>query len=196
MVNTNVENYKKDKSTTSKVYQMTIMGLMTAVICIIAPISIVFPFSPVPVSLGTLAIYIAVIVLGKKEGLLSVLLYIFLGFIGLPVFSGFTGGAGKLLGPTGGYIIGYIFMALICGLFIEKKSSQIFYCLIGMFLGTTVCYFFGTIWLSIQSEISLSAAFMVAVLPFLPADFIKLLLACSFGFQIRKRLKKAGLLFY
>lgn len=175
---------------------MTIMGLMTAVICIMAPISIVFPFSPVPVSLGTFSIYIAVIVLGQKKGVLSVLLYILLGFVGLPVFSGYTGGAGKLLGPTGGYIIGYIFMTFICGIFIDKKSNKILYCFWGMLLGTGICYLFGTIWLSIQSQISLSAAFKVAVLPFIPADFIKLSLACSLGFQIRRRLKKAGLLSY
>lgn len=169
---------------------------MTAVICVIAPISIALPFSPVPISLATFAIYIALTILGPKKGLFSVLLYILLGLSGIPVFSGFTGGAGKLLGPTGGYIIGYFFMAYISGLFIRRKSSRFLPCFLGLLSGTIICYLFGTVWLGFQSQISLSAAFTIAVLPFLPADFLKLFFACTLGLQLRRRLQKAGLFFY
>ena len=98
-----------------EVKQLALTGLMSAVICILGPISMNIPISPVPVSLGLLAIYFVLSVLGMKLGTLSVAIYILLGLVGLPVFTGFTGGPGKLFGPTGGYIVGYIFMALICG---------------------------------------------------------------------------------
>lgn len=186
---TNVSN-----SSGTKTRYMVLIGLMTAVICILAPFSLVLPFSPVPVSLSTLVISLAVMVLGMKNGFISVLLYVLLGLAGLPVFSGFTGGAGKLLGPTGGYILGYLFLALICGFFVDKWSGKSFPCFVGMILGVLVCYGFGTLWLAYQAGISLSAAFVSAVLPFLPADLIKIVIALWGGKELRKRLVKAGLL--
>ena len=92
---------------------------MTAIICVIAPFAITIPISPVPISLATFVIYLTIIILGWRDGVISVVLYVFLGFAGAPVFTGFTGGAGKVLGPTGGYIIGYIFLAFIEGAFVD-----------------------------------------------------------------------------
>lgn len=175
------------KSST-KTKQMTLIGLTTAILCIMAPFSLILPISPIPISLGTLAIYFCVIILDTRKAVLSVLLYILLGFVGLPVFSGFTGGAGKLFGPTGGYIFGYIFMALICGFFVDhflhRKSLLVW----GMVLGTAVCYLFGTIWLAYQASLTFSQALLSAVIPFLPGDIIKLALALLIGLEIRKRL--------
>ena len=169
--------------------QMAFIGLMTSLLCIMAPFSILLPFSPIPLSLGTLAIYFCAILLGMKQSIISVTLYLLLGLVGLPVFSGFTGGIGKLLGPTGGYLIGYLFLALICGLFVDKFPNQKLFYIIGMLLGTAACYLFGSLWLSYQAGISLSQAFLTAVLPFLPGDVIKLILAVLIGFQIRRRLR-------
>lgn len=98
---------------------MVLIALMTAIICVIAPFAIIIPISPVPISLATFAIYLTIIILGWKDGVISVVLYVFLGFAGAPVFTGFTGGAAKILGPTGGYIIGYIFLAFIEGAFVD-----------------------------------------------------------------------------
>lgn len=92
---------------------------MTAVICVLSPFAIAIPVSPVPISLATFAIYLTVIILDWEDGTISVLVYVLLGFAGAPVFTGFTGGAGKVLGPTGGYIIGYIFLAFIEGAFVD-----------------------------------------------------------------------------
>ena len=181
-------------STTSKIKDMTLIGLMSAIICIMAPFSVILPVSPVPISLGTLAIYFAIMVLGRRLGFFSVLLYILLGLIGLPVFTGFTGGVGKILGPTGGYIIGYLFMALICGFFTDRWFGKFFPNFAGMLLGTAVCYGFGTVWFIFQSNMSLSAAFGSAVLPFLPGDLVKMLIAIFIGRQVQKRLKLANLL--
>ena len=94
-----------------KTYAITVTALMTAVTCILAPLSI--PIGPVPISLTNLAIYISLYLLGWKRGTISYLIYLLIGLVGIPVFSGFTGGPAKLAGPTGGYIIGFIAMAII-----------------------------------------------------------------------------------
>lgn len=167
---------------------------MTAVICILAPLSLQIPVSPVPVSLGFLAIYFAVSVLGMKLGTLSVVIYILLGLAGLPVFTGFTGGPGKLFGPTGGYIIGYLFMAPICGFFIDKWGDKLLLSFAGMILGSAVCYLFGTVWLAYQGSYTFPQALAAGVLPFIPADLIKMVVAVTIGRQLRRRLHKAGLL--
>ena len=90
----------------SKTYEITITALMTAVTCILAPMSI--PIGPVPISFTNLAIYLSLYLLVWKKGTISYLIYLLIGLVGLPVFSGFTGGPAKLAGPTGGYIIGFI----------------------------------------------------------------------------------------
>ena len=174
--------------------QLTLSGLMAAVFCLLGPLSLNIPISPVPVSLGMLAIYFVTSVLGMKLGTLSVLAYILLGLAGLPVFTGFTGGAGKLLGPTGGYIIGYIFVARICGFFVDKWGHRLLPGILGMVLGTAVCYLFGTVWLAYQASYTFFQALAAGVLPYIPVDAAKLAIALVVGRQVRARLLKAGLL--
>ena len=157
-------------------------------------ISLNIPISPVPISLGMLALYFVTSVLGMKLGTFSVLAYILLGLAGLPVFTGFTGGAGKLLGPTGGYIIGYIFMALICGFFVDKWGNRLIMEILGMVLGTAVCYLFGTVWLAYLASYTFYQALAAGVLPYIPLDAVKLAIALLVGRQIRARILKAGLL--
>lgn len=174
-----------------KIRQLTLVGLMTAIICILGPISFPVPISPVPISLGTLAIYFVLTVLGMKLGTLSVLIYLLLGLAGLPVFTGFTGGPGKLFGPTGGYLIGYLFMALTAGFFLDKKKSSLFLSVLGMLLGTAVLYLFGSVWLAYQASLTLPQALMAGVVPYLPGDLVKLVLAMFLGLQVRKRLPRS-----
>lgn len=176
----------------SSVYQMAIIGAMAAVICILGPLSI--PIGLVPISFTNLAIYFALYTLGMKKGTVSYIIYMLIGFAGIPVFSNFTGGPSKLLGPTGGYIIGFIFMALIAGFFIDISFDKWYLCFAGMVLGTAVCYAFGTIWLSHQANMSVSAAFAAGVIPFVPGDLVKILIAAFMGPKIRKRLIKANLM--
>lgn len=178
---------------TNKIKSMTIISLMTAILCILGPITLPIPISPIPISFVTLAIYISVYVLGMKRGTISCLLYLLIGFIGLPVFSGFSGGVGRLLGPTGGYMLGYVFIAVICGFFIDRWMTKRVLHIIGMVLGTIVCYLFGTIWLSMQAGMSFYAALGVGVLPFILGDMIKITAASIAGPLIRKRLIRAGL---
>lgn len=177
----------------AKAKTMVLIALMAAIICILGPLSLTIPVSVVPISLTNLAVYFTVYVLGMKRGTLSYLVYLLLGLVGLPVFSGYTGGAGKLFGPTGGYLIGFIFMALICGFFIEKWQSKIYMHFLGMVLGTVVCYIFGTGWLAVQAHMGFYQALAAGVLPFIVGDLVKIIIALIAGPAIYKQLKKAGL---
>lgn len=176
------------------VRQMTLTGLMAAIICILGPLALSIPISPVKISLCTMAIYFVVSVLGMKLGTLSVIIYILLGLAGVPVLSGFTAGASTLFGPTGGYMIGYIFMALICGFFVDRWCNKIIVCFLGMILGTAVLYLFGTIWLAYQMSLTFPQALTMGVIPFIAGDLVKLVIALLVGLQIRKRLVRLRLL--
>lgn len=190
----NETSLSTNSKTIFSIKQLSLVGLMTAIICVMAPWALPIPFSPVPISLGTLAIYFVLSVLGMKLGSASIIVYILLGLAGLPVFTGFRGGPGTLFGPTGGYIIGYIFMALICGFFIDKWGSKILPSFLGMILGTAALYVFGSFWLAYQLSYTLPQAFMVGTIPYIPGDLIKMILALALGQQLRKRLKKSGLI--
>lgn len=173
------------------VREMAVTAVMAAVMCVLGPLSL--PLGPVPVTLTNLAVYFALYVLGAFRGTVSLLLYLLIGLTGLPVFSGFSGGAGKLLGPTGGYLIGFIPMAVIAGLVISRFAQKKLLCIGGMVLGTAVCYGFGSLWLAWQAGMDLQAALAAGVIPFIPVDLIKILLAALVGPELRKRLKAAGL---
>lgn len=168
----------------SKTYALTATALMTGVICILSPMAL--PIGPVPISLTTFMIYLAIYILGWKKAAISILLFLLIGFAGLPVFSGFVGGPAKLLGPTGGYLIGYIPMAVVAGLAIERTAGRLTH-LLGMIAGTAVLYALGTAWFCFQANYTLGAALAVCVFPFIPGDLAKILLAMTLGPVIRKR---------
>ena len=167
------------------------ISVCTSVICVIAPLSIVTPFSIVPISLSTLIIYTVLIILGGLDGTVSVVLYILLGMCGLPVFSGYSGGIAKVLGPTGGYIIGYIFMSFISGIFIDKNTHMI-KIIFGMIFGTIILYVFGTFWLMFQTKLTFVEALFAGVIPFILGDIIKIILAYFIGIKLKKVLNKIG----
>ena len=170
----------------SKTYDITMTALMAAVTCILAPLSI--PIGPVPISFTNLAIYLSLYLFGCKKGTVSYLIYLLMGLVGLPVFSGFTGGPAKLAGPTGGYIIGFIIMAVIAGLVIDNcHKSWIQF--VGMIVGTIICYLFGTIWFCIVADYTFKAALAVCVIPFIPADLVKMIIAMIIGPMIKKRIR-------
>lgn len=169
--------------------QIALIGVMTAVTCVLAPFSV--PIGPVPISLTNLAIYFALYILGTKEAAISYLAYLLIGFIGVPVFSGFTSGPQKLFGPTGGYLIGFLPMAILAGIFIDKFISNRFLCLAGMILGTIICYVIGTAWLAYQANLDWKAALFAGVIPFIPGDLGKMILAMLFGPQIRRQITQS-----
>lgn len=190
----NSTNQLQQTNTKSSTYQIALMGIMAAVMCILGPLSIPIPFSPVPISFTNLAIYFTVFILGWKRGTISYLIYLLIGLIGLPVFSGFAGGPGKLLGPTGGYLIGFIFMTIIAGLFIEKCNGNLYLYVIGLILATGIAYALGTVWLSYQAHLTFLQALMAGVIPYLIGDGVKIAIAVIIGPILRKRLIRANLL--
>jgi len=177
-----------------KIKQMTLIGLMTAILCILAPLSLPLPLSPVPVSFGNMAVCFVVAVLGAKRGFLSVFLYILLGLAGLPIFSGFSGGIGKLLGPTGGYLIGYLFLALLFGFFVEHFHNRVVTNICGAVIGMILLYLFGTLWLAFQLNMDFISALWAGAIPYIPIDIIKITLAIILGSKLRKHLFQAQLI--
>lgn len=177
-----------------KTKNLTTIALMTALMCIAGPISIPLPFTPVPISLTNLVIYLACCVLGCKKGTISFIIYLCIGAIGLPVFSGFSGGLSKLAGPTGGYLIGFIFCAVMTGLFVERFEEQIYMYPIGMALGTIVCYVFGTGWLAMQMHLGFVQALFMGVIPYLLGDGIKIAVSTLLGYTLRNKLKGLNLI--
>ena len=192
--------YTESKNGTKKLttYQLTLTAVMAAVICVLGPISMAIPISPVPISLASMAVYLAVTVLGMKLGTLSCLIYLLLGLVGVPVFSGGSAGAAKLFGPTGGYLVGYLFLALIAGAFVgrytENKWKSIAFAALGMVLGTMVLYALGTAWLAYSAGMDFQAALWAGVIPFIPGDLVKMVIAVLLGSAVRGRLLRVGIL--
>ena len=171
-----------------KTHDLTRVALMTAVLCILAPISIPIPISSVVVSLSTFALYLMAYLLKPKQALVSVGLYLLLGAAGLPVFAGYLSGIGRFIAPGGGYLIGYLLLAGISGWFIQiyaEPISQIF----GMFLGTLAMYLIGTFWMSLSTGVSFVSAMPAGLLVFLPFDILKMLLAFYVGKKINLHIK-------
>ena len=161
--------------------QMVLIALMTAVTCVLGPLSIPLPFSPVPISLTNFAIFLAIFVLGMKSGTISFIIYLLLGAVGVPVFSSFRGGFQVLAGPTGGYLIGFIFLALIMGFALDHFDRKLVPTIIGMIIGMAVCYAFGTVWLAKLLSLSFKEGLMMGVIPYLPGDAAKIINAAIVG---------------
>ncbi len=171
-----------------KLKSYVLISLFSAIIAVLSFISIP---APIPFTLQTLGVFCALCVLGGKKGLLSIILYILLGIIGLPVFSHFSGGIGHLFGVSGGYIIGFIPLALVHWGITYKFNNTICSKAVGLIAGLSICYLLGTLWytykyvgnFTIESFIS---SLSVCVLPFLIPDMIKL----SCALLIDKKLNK------
>ena len=174
------------------VKNMCYVGLFTAVIAIMAQISIPMPLG-VPMTMQTFAITLAAIILGAKLSTISTLIYILLGAIGLPVLAGFSGGISKFVGPTGGFLISFPIMAFIIGYAVDHRSAFKGAFVIGLIAGTVVNYIVGIAMFCILTQSSVAVGFTACVLPFIPTAIIKAILAALIGFPIRKRLKVMGL---
>lgn len=165
--------------TNTHIREMVYVALFAALIAICSWISIP---TTVPITLQTLGICVAAGLLGKKLGTLSVLVYVLLGAVGLPVFAGFSGGLGVLLGTTGGYVLGFLFTALATGLVTERLGRSTPVMALGMVLGVVLCYFFGTVWFMVvyantSGPVGVFTALSWCVFPFVVPDLCKIALA-------------------
>jgi len=174
-----------------KTKELALCALFAALNAILSQISI--PIGPVPMNLAHISTFIAAGLLGAKYGALSQFLFVFMGAVGLPVFSGFMGGVSRVLGPTGGYIVAYIGCAFVSGLIIDRfgKSTKIL--IMALYAGWIVVYTFGTLWYAYVAHTGFIASLLVCVVPFLLGDALKTLLSAflitrlSSIVQIRKR---------
>lgn len=176
------------EATRSKTYDMAYIAIFAVLMAICSWISI--PMA-VPFTLQTFGVFMAVGVLGGKRGSLAVLIYILLGAIGVPVFAGFSGGIGVILNTTGGYIVGFLFSALVMwgmeALLGRKPVIQI----ISMVLGLIVCYALGTAWFMVvyarnTGAVGLGTVLGWCVIPFIIPDLVKIALAFVLSRKIRK----------
>lgn len=199
LVNTDAKQISEKSSASLK--DLCFIAAFAAIISILSQFSIPMP-AGVPMTLQTLIIPIAGIVLGKKKGTYATLLYLLIGAIGIPVFSGFSGGIGILFGITGGFLISFPVLSFSAGLGDElglklsKKDglskSHIYFTILVLCLiiGATINYVFGTIWFMIFSKSSFIAGFTACVLPFIPTSILKIILVAILAPQLKKRLSR------
>ena len=148
----------------------------------------------VPFTMQTFGIFTALGLLGGRRGTWAVLVYLLLGAVGLPVFSGFGAGPGQLLGATGGYLVGFLCLALICWLVTRFLDNSLWATALGMLLGLVVCYAFGTAWFLVvyartSGPVGLVTALSWCVVPFVVPDCIKLALALLISRRLRPYVK-------
>ena len=177
-------------STKMQTLDMAYIGLFAVVIAICSWISIP---TVVPFTLQTFAVFLAVAVLGGKRGTLAVIVYVLLGAVGLPVFSGFSGGFQRLVGPTGGFLWSFPLMAFLIGLGAEKYRSSKAAFLFLLTLGTVLNYVVGVLVFCLSTQSSLAAGITACVLPFIPTTIIKAVLSAWVGLRMRDRLPAASL---
>ena len=145
--------------------------------------------SVIPFTMQTFGIFFALLFLGGKKGTASILIYLLLGALGLPVFSGISGGVGRLFGATGGYMLGFILTGIIYIIFEKVFGLSLKASVAALVFGLLVCYIFGTLWFSVYKEnTDFVSALSVCVIPFIIPDLLKLSLAVV----LVKRLKKAS----
>ena len=169
------------------ILSMVYIALMAVIITVCSWISIP---GPVPFTLQTFAVFTALLLLGTRNGLISILVYLLLGAVGVPVFSGFSGGIGHLLGPTGGYLIGFIVMGFVFGIVRHFIKHPLFSAITASILGLVACYAFGTVWFVIvysqtRSAITFGAALSMCVLPFIIPDAVKMALAIILSDRVK-----------
>ena len=177
---------QKSKLSVQDICSIAIMAALTAVM---AQISIPMPMG-VPMTMQTFAITLAAVILGSKKGALSILVYVLMGAVGIPVFAGFSGGIQNLIGPTGGFIISFPIMAFIIGIGVEHKDKKGMFTLM-LILGTVSNYVVGVIMFCIIAKSPVWTGISACVLPFIPTAIIKAVLASVLGLQIHKRLGAA-----
>ncbi|MCC8043599.1 MAG: biotin transporter BioY [Oscillospiraceae bacterium] len=169
---------------------LVMCAVLTALTAVLSQLSIPLP-SQIPITLQTFAVALCGYMLGSRLGSVSLIVYALLGAVGVPVFASFSGGLGAIAGYTGGYIIGFIPMAFLCGLGTELNNKALLAVL--SLAGLAVCHLLGTIWFSIVSGTSLLSSFMVASVPYLVKDIVSVVCAYFIALAVKKALRKARL---
>lgn len=170
----------------NKTAEMTKMALMVAMNCISAYIIIPLPFSLSPLALQTLIVNLTGYVLNAKQAFMTMLVYLLVGLAGVPVFTGGSAGPGKLFGPTGGYIIGFLVTAVFLAYFKGEKYNFKRYALLGCVIGIPLIYVFGVVQLKLITSMPWDKAILTGALPFIPLDIVKCLAAAVIAGPINR----------
>ena len=171
-----------------KLRMVVLASLMAALTAVGAYIYV--PIGPVPIILSTLFVILSGLLLGSRWGLASMALYLLVGAIGLPVFSGGKGGFAHFMGPTGGYLFGFLFASWITGLISEQARGRMILDIFAVIIGSLALYALGVPWLKVVTQMSWTKALMVGVLPFLIGDAIKASVVLILARSVRPILKR------
>ena len=169
---------------------LAVTGMFTAVLAVLSVLQIPMP-SGVPVTLQTFAVSLCGYVLGAKRGTLCVVLYLLLGIIGLPIFTGMTAGVGRILGFTGGFLYGFLPLALLCGTGSRMRGRAAAF-LPGV-LGLAICHLLGTVHYSVVADCGIWQAFLLVSLPYLVKDVLSVAGALAAALILRKTMNRAGI---
>lgn len=172
-----------------KTQTLTKLALCVAILCVSSFFIVPLPFTPIVISLHTIVINIIGLILNPKEAAASILIYLFMGLIGLPVFSGGTGGPGKLFGPTGGFYFGFLFAVVAISLLRGKKISLKRYCFVSILVGVPIQHICAIIGMCIYNEWNVWAAFTTVSLPFILGDIIKCVMSSMVGVALNRVIK-------
>jgi biotin transport system substrate-specific component len=163
--------------------KMVLAALMAALTAAGAYMAI--PIGPVPIVLQSLFVILSGLVLGSRWAAASMAIYLLAGIIGLPVFAGGSGGLTKLLGPTGGYLVGFLLAAYFIGLVAERSGGRLWINLLGLVAGSLLIYLCGVAWLKTILDISFNKALAMGMWPFLPGDALKIAAALALERSLR-----------
>ena len=180
------------KQSKLSIQEICSIAIMTAITAVMAQISIPLPMM-VPMTMQTFAVTLAGIVLGSKCGSIAMGIYLLLGAVGVPVFSGFKGGLQSLVGPTGGFLLSFPLMAYIIGKGMELRKQKGMFVLL-LCVGTISNYVVGVLMYCVVMDSSVWTAITACVLPFVPSAVIKAVLAALMGLQLRKQLEKSRII--
>ena len=168
---------------------MTTCAILLSIICVLGGISI--PIGPVSITPATLGVYLVGCLVKPKYAILVIACYIALGAMGLPVFSNWSGGIAKLIGPTGGYILGYLVCVLVQSMIITRFKNKLWVYFLATLFGTVFIYFFGTLYFMVSTNnFNLGPVLMVTMVPFLPLDSVKIIVAPLVSYKLRNILDK------
>jgi biotin transport system substrate-specific component len=176
---------KREQLSTRGMIYASLFGALTAIGALIS-----LPLQPVPLTLQTLFLYLAGSLLGGRLGALSQFIYVILGVIGLPVFSGGKAGLGVFMGPTGGYLLGFIAGAYVTGKIVDAREKPGYvWIVLAMLVGTAVVYTLGVTQLVLIGKLSVGKAFAAGVLPFLPGDALKIAAASVITMKVKDKIR-------
>ena len=178
-----IQEMKPPKWTTR---DMTKMALCVAILCVTSFLVVPLPFTPIVISLHTIAVNIIGLILSPVQAGVTVLIYLLMGLIGLPVFSAGTAGPGKLFGPTGGFYFGFLFAVLAISMLRGKKISMKRYLMVSIAVGIPIQHACAIIGMCIHNEGNVALAFATVSLPFILGDIIKCLMSSMVGVSLNK----------